>query len=107
MVSECVVESAADDQRGGELGEGEVELGAAFPTSSEAPVVVEPGVGAFDRPALASLNVAGAAGSRFAFAWDARVDAALAQRVAEPVRVVSAVGEQPARPVLVSASPAA
>ena len=104
MVSECVVESSADDECGGELGEGEVELGSSFPASGEAAVVVEPGVGAFDRPALACVLVANASASAFLFVRDARADAALGEGLAEPVGVVAAVGEQPARPVLAAAA---
>ena len=107
MVSECVVESAADDEGGGELGEGEVELGSSFPAGAEASLVVQPGVGAFDRPALVGVFVADASGSGFAFARDARRDAAFAERVAEPVGVIAAVGEQAGRPVLAAAATAA
>ena len=82
------------------MGEGEVELGSSFPAGGEAAVVVEPGVGAFDRPTLVCLLVAGAAASRFPFVRDVRGDAAFAQGLAEPVGVVAAVGEQPAGPVL-------
>jgi hypothetical protein len=104
VVSECVVESAAEDECCGELGEGEVELGSSFPASAEAAVVVEPGVGAFDRPALTRVFVADASASAFPFARDVRADAAFLERVAEPVGVVAAVGEEPARPVLAAAS---
>ena len=86
------------------MGEGEVELGSSFPAGGEAALVVEPGVGPFDRPAAPGLGVAAAAGSGFSFAWDQRRDATLAERVAEPVCVVAAVGEEPARPVLLSAA---
>ena len=104
VVSECSAESAADDQCGCELGEGEVELGSSFPAGGQSALVVEPGVCSFDRPAVACLGVAGASGSGFAFGRDQRSDAALSERVAEPVGVVAAVGEQAARPVLVSAA---
>lgn len=80
--------------------EGEVELGSSFPAGGEAAVVVEPGVGAFDRPAVVCLVVADAAGSAFPFLRDVRGDAAFAQRLAEPVSVVAAVGKEPARPIL-------
>jgi hypothetical protein len=104
VVSECVVESSAEDECGGELGEGEVELGSSFPAWVESAVVVEPGVGAFDRPALAGVLVADASASAFPFARDARADAAFLERLAEPVGVVAAVGKEPARPVLAAAA---
>lgn len=103
VVSECVVESAADDECGGELGEGEVELGSSFPAGVKPSLVVEPGVGAFDRPAEACLVVADASGSGFSFVRNARLDAACAQRDAQPVGVVAAIGEQLAGPVLAAA----
>ena len=104
MVSECVVESAAEDEGGCELGEGEVELGSSLPAGGQSSLVVQPGVSAFDRPALTCVLVADASGSGFAFARDARADAACLERVAEPVGVVAAVGKQPARPVLAAAA---
>jgi len=42
VVSKCSVESAAEDDGGCELGEGEVELGSSFPAGGDAAVVVEP-----------------------------------------------------------------
>jgi hypothetical protein len=104
VVSECVVESAAEDERDGELGEGEVELGSSFPAGGEAAVVVEPGVGSFDWPAVACLFVADASGAGFPLAWDAWADAAFAQLIADPVGVVAAVGQQSVRPVLAVAA---
>ena len=104
MVSECVVESSAEDECGCELGEGEVELGSSFPADGQAAVVVDPGVGAFDRPALACVLVADASGAGFLFVGDVGADAALAERGAEPVGVVAAVGKQPARSVLAAAA---
>ncbi len=104
VVSECVVESAAEDQCGGELGEGEVELGSSFPAWVEAALVVEPGVGSFDRPAVACLCVADAPGSALLFVRDEWFDAALVEGVAEPVGVVAAVGEEAGWPVLASAA---
>ena len=86
------------------MGEGEVELGSSFPASGEAAVVVKPGVGAFDRPALACMLVADASASRLPFVRDARTDAAFSKRHAEPVGVVATVGEEPARPVLAAAA---
>jgi hypothetical protein len=76
------------------LGEGEVELGSSFPAGRDAPVCVQPGVGAFDRPALGCLRVAGAAFTWPSFLDDARFDAALADRSAEVFGVVAAVGEE-------------
>jgi hypothetical protein len=87
------LESAGEDEGAGELGEGEVELGSAFPAGRDASVCVEPGVGAFDRPALGCLGVAGAAFAWAAFLDDARFDATLADRDAEVFGVVAAVGE--------------
>lgn len=84
--------------------EGEVELGSSLPASAEATLVVEPGVGAFDRPAVACMTVADAAGAGLPFARDMWGDAALLQCLAEPVGVVAAVGEQPGRPVLAAAA---
>jgi hypothetical protein len=104
VVSECVVESAAEDERGCELSEGEVELGSSFPAGVQASLVVQPGVRSFDRPAVPRLCVADPSGSGLSFARDQRSDAALSERVAEPVSVVAAVGEEAARPVLVSAA---
>lgn len=93
VVSECSVESAAEDDGGCELGEGEVELGSSFPAGGDAAVVVEPGVGAFDRPALGCLRVADTALAGPAFLDDPRIDAALAERGADVFGVVAAVGE--------------
>lgn len=104
VVSECSVESAAEDEGEGELGEGEVELGSSFPAWVEAALVVEPGVGSFDRPAVACLCVAAASGSAFLFVGDEWFDPALVERVAEPVGVVAAVGEEAGWPVLASAA---
>jgi hypothetical protein len=42
VVSKCSVESSGEDDGGGELGEGEVELGSSFPAGGDAAVVVEP-----------------------------------------------------------------
>ena len=86
------------------MGEGEVELGSSFPAGAEPALVVQPGVQSFDRPAFACVGVAGASGAGFAFAGDARGDSAVAERVAEPVGVVAAVGEQRGRPVLAAAA---
>src|SRR5207249_1911921 len=90
VVSECVVESAAEHECGGELGEGEVELGSSFPARGEAALVVEPGVGPFDRPAVACLCVADASLAGLSFARDVRGDAALAEPVADRVGVEAA-----------------
>lgn len=88
------------------MGEGEVELGSSFPAHGQSSVVVQPRVGSFDRPAVAGLSVADASGSRLSFARDARGDAALAERLAQPVGVIAAVGEQHAGPVLAAAAAA-
>lgn len=95
MVSECSVESAAEDECDGELGEGEVELGSSFPAGGDPPVVVEPGVGAFDRPAFGCLGVAGASFAGSAFLDDPRLDPAFAERGPDVFGVVAAVGKQP------------
>jgi len=94
VLSKCAFESAAEDDRAGEFGEGEVELGTAFPADRDAAVVVEPGVGAFDRPALGCLRVASASLTAWSFLDDARIDPALAQRDTDVFGVVAAVGEQ-------------
>jgi hypothetical protein len=94
LLSKCAFEAAAEDDGACELCEGEVELGSALPAGRDAPVCVEPGVGAFDRPALGCLRVAcasAAARSLLDYAW---IDAALAQRGADVFGVVAAVGEQ-------------
>lgn len=65
---------------------------------------MQPGVCSFDRPAVPRLCVADPSGSGLSFARDQRSDAAVSERVAEPVSVVAAVGEEAARPVLVSAA---
>ena len=99
-----MVESAAEDEGCCELDEGEVELGAAFPAGVEAAVVVEPGVGAFDRPAVAGVGVASAAlaaGLSFRDQW---LDAAVAEGLAESVGVVAAVGEEPVGVFLAAAA---
>ena len=97
MVSECTFEAAAEDERGRELDEGVVELGSSFPAGREAALVVQPSVGALDRPALGAERVAGAAFAGSAFLGDPRLDAALAERAADVFGVVAAVGEQPVR----------
>ena len=79
VVSKCSVESAAEDECGGELGEGEVELWSSFPAGRDAAVVVEPGVGAFDRPAFGCLRVAGAALAARVLLDDPRLDPAFAE----------------------------
>ena len=78
MVSECPLESAAEDDGEGELGEGEVELWSAFPSDADAAVVVQPGVCAFDRPALGCLRVGGTSLPASAFLDDLWFDPALA-----------------------------
>lgn len=78
VVSKCSVESAAEDDGECELAEGEVELGSSFPTGGDASVVVQPGVGAFDRPALGCLRVACASRAARSFLDDPRFDATLA-----------------------------
>jgi hypothetical protein len=87
-----VVESAAEDEAGGEVDEGEVELGSAFPACGEAAVVVEPGVGAFDCPAVAAERVAGAALAGVAAFCDHGVDLTVFEGGAEGCAVVAAVG---------------
>jgi len=89
------------------LCEGEVELGSSFPAGGEAAVVVEPGVGAFDRPAFVCLVVADAAGAGVLLFRDVRSDAAFAECLAQPVGVVAAVGEQPVGSVLAAFAAAA
>lgn len=88
----------------------QVELGSAFPAGADAAPVVQPGVGAFDRPAVAAVGVGrlGAAlaaapderrvvGGRLvpaaAFA-DHRLDPAGAQLLTQPVGVIAAIGPQ-------------
>jgi len=102
LVSECSLEAAADDQAAGELAEGEVELGASFPAGGDAPVVVEPGVGAFDRPPFACLWVALAALAGAAAAHDVWLDPAAAQALAQMLGVIAAVGQERVGPVGVS-----
>ncbi len=97
MVSECTFEAAAEDERGRELDEGVVELGSSFPAGGEAAMVVQPGVGALDRPALSAERVACAALAGSAFLGDPRLDRAVAQRRPDVFGVVAAVGEQPVR----------
>ena len=94
MLSECACESAGEDEGAGELGEGEVELGSAFPAGGDAAVVVEPGVGAFDCPAFGCLRVASAACAARSFLDDPRFDPAFAERGADVFGVVAAVGEE-------------
>jgi hypothetical protein len=94
LLSKCAFEAVAEDDGAGELGEGEVELGSPFPARRDAAVGVEPGVGAFDRPALGCLRVAGASLAARSFLDDPRLDAALAQRGADVFGVIAAVGEQ-------------
>src|SRR5262249_36380279 len=79
VLSKCEVESAAEDEGGCEVGEGEEEFGSSFPAGVEAAVVVQPGVGAFDRPALVGLWVAGAALAGSAFLDDLGCDSALVE----------------------------
>jgi hypothetical protein len=97
------------------LEECEVELGAAFPADVDAAPVVQPGVGAFHRPALARVGIADSAvalaslpdlARRCAVGdWvagaaapaDHRLDAALLERGAQRARVVAAVGPYLAR----------
>jgi transposase InsO family protein len=95
VVSECSVESAAEDEGEGELGEGEVELGSSFPAGADAAVVVQPGVRAFDRPAFGCLRVAGTPFTTRSFLDDPRFDPAFPQRGTDVLGVVAAVGEQP------------
>ena len=78
LLSKCAFEAAAEDDGAGELCEGEVELGSAFPAGRDAAVCVEPGVGAFDRPALGCLRVACASRAARSFLDYAWIDAALA-----------------------------
>jgi NaMN:DMB phosphoribosyltransferase len=56
---------------------------------------------------LVCVVVADAAAAGWFFVRDVRVDAALAERLAEPVGVVAAVGEEVAGPVLAAAAAAA
>lgn len=52
------MEVAADeDDGGGDVGEGLVEVGAAFVAGEDAAPGEEPGVGPFDRPAFAGFGV--------------------------------------------------
>jgi hypothetical protein len=104
VLSKCAFESAAEDEGAGELGEGEVELGAAFPADGDAAVVVQPGVGAFDHPAFGCLWVAGASLAGRSFLDDARNDPALAQRDTDVFGVVAAVGEQLVGPLAAAVS---
>src|SRR5258708_2963627 len=94
VVSECTFEAAAEDEGGRELDEGVVELGSAFPAGRESALVVEPGVGAFDRPALAAQRVACTALPGPALLGDPRLDLALSQRDADVVGVIAAVGQE-------------
>jgi hypothetical protein len=90
-----------------EVEEGEVVVGFAITSGSDPPSCLQPGVGAFDRPAVARLRVARlrlpsfatpdlaprlALGERIACAAaraDAGLDLALAQRLGESARVVA------------------
>ena len=76
------------------MGEGEVELGAAFVADADATVFVEPGVGAFDRPAFGDLGVADTALAGPVAFGDVRFDAAFTQRGADVFGVVAAVGQK-------------
>lgn len=94
--------------------EREVELGAAFPAGRDASPAVQPGVGAFDGPAVARLRVAtprdltsaaldqASVGlgrlAAVAAAADHRLDPTRAQLLTEPLAVVAAVGPQLSRP---------
>jgi hypothetical protein len=104
LLSECAFESAAEDDGECELGEGEVQLGSAFPAGCDPPVCVEPGVGAFDRPAFGCLRVADTALAAAAFLDDPRFDAALAQRGPDVFGVVAAVGQQLVGPFTAAAA---
>jgi hypothetical protein len=113
-----VSESAAEDHRAGELQQGGVQLGSSFPAGRDASPVVQPGVGAFDRPAVAAVRVgrfrlaftaapdfAGAGGCGLAGAAasaDPWLDLAGAYSLALPVGVVAAVGPQLVWPPLVA-----
>jgi hypothetical protein len=97
VLSKCVFESAAEDEGGRELDEGVVELGSSFPAGGEAAVVVEPGVAGFDRPAFVGVRVAGAALAGWSFLGDVWFDPARAERGADVVGVVAAVGVEPVR----------
>ena len=103
VVSECAFEAAAEDECARELDEGVVELGSSLPAGAEAPLVVQPGVGAFDPPALTRERVTRAALPGAAFLGDPRLDAAFAQRSTDVFGVVAAVGEQPVGPAAAAA----
>ena len=77
------------DQAAGDGEECFVDVGAAFVAQSESSVLVEPGDGAFDDPALAAEPGA-VAGLE---AGDLRFDAALLEFVEDAVDVVAAVAE--------------
>ena len=71
-----------------------MDVGVAFVADAEAPVLVEPGEGALDDPALPAES-GSVLGSTFG---DARSDPAGAERLAVSLRVVAAVGEERVRP---------
>jgi len=79
VVSKCALEAAADDDRAGEFEEGLVELGSSFPAGADPAPAVQPGVGAFDRPALSELWVSAAAFAVAAAGGDRWFDPALEQ----------------------------
>jgi hypothetical protein len=80
---------AVGDQAAGELEEGFVDVGSAFPAGAEPFVAVEPGERPLDDPPVDAQ----AAAVRCAAAGDGRHDAAGSDLVAVDVMVVAAVGE--------------
>ena len=84
------MECAEADEAAGDGDEGFVDVGASFVADAESSVLVEPGDGALDDPALAAE--AGAA--RGAPGRDERGDAALEQLCVGGFVFVAAVAEQ-------------
>ena len=107
-----ISKGAGEDQEHAEVEEGEVVVGFAVAAGGDAAFGFEPGVGAFDWPAVAGVGVGaaeaaasaspdlagrGAGGDGIAAApglGDARLDPALAQGLFELPRGVAAVGPQ-------------
>jgi hypothetical protein len=81
------------DEAAGKGEEGFVDVGSAFVADAEASILVQPGEGALDHPALAADS-----GSVWCVAFgDERLDAAGAELVAVGSGVVAAVGEEDLR----------
>ena len=93
-VSKCSLKAAAEDDGAGELDKREVELGPTLVADVDPTPVVQPGVRALDRPALGHLRIANATLASRPAADDPWLDPALAQRGAQVLGVVAAVGQQ-------------